>query len=125
MTAVREATMLSKAEFGRRIGVDRGTVNRWETGQTIPRDVDILTRLSTTYQLDYDDVLDAAGLRPPTQPEKQPERDEEADEILASNLPNSVKRELLQVLQEERQRDRDRRMENMRRLIAAQRRRIV
>ena len=29
---------LNKAEFGRLVGVDRGTVHRWETGQTRPDD---------------------------------------------------------------------------------------
>lgn len=116
--------MLSKAEFARRIGVDRGTINRWEAGQTKPTDVEILIRLSRTFRLDYDEVLAAAGFKPVVeQPTAEPVRDEEAEEIMASNLPLSIRKELLVVLEEERERDRQRRMENMRRLIAAQRRR--
>lgn len=122
--AVREGTLLSKAEFARRIGVDRGTINRWENGQTKPTDVAILMRLARTFQLDLDDVFGAAGFRPEAEVEAPaPERDEEAEEIMASNLPPSIKRELLQVLAEERERDKQRRLEQMRRLIAAQRRR--
>lgn len=123
ITAVREATLLSKAEFARRIDVDRGTINRWESGQTKPTDVDILVRLSSTFRLDFEDVLSAAGFRPEAAAEEAPpERDEEAEEILQSKLPDAIKRDLLQVLAEERERDKQRRLENMRRLIQAQRR---
>ena len=124
ITAVREGTMLSKAEFARRIGVDRGTINRWEAGQTKPTDVAILMRLARTFQLDLDDVFGAAGFRPEAEADRpEPERDEEAEEIMASNLPRAIKLELLEVLAEERDRDKQRRLEQMRRLIAAQRRR--
>jgi transcriptional regulator with XRE-family HTH domain len=115
--------MLNKAEFARRIGVDRGTINRWETGQTKPTDVEILNALARVFQLDYGEVLAAAGFRPVSEaPKPEPPRDEEAEEIMRSNLPLAIKRDLLQVLAEERERDKQRRMEHIRRLMQAQRR---
>lgn len=124
VAGVREAVGMSRAELARRLGVDPTTVWRWETTGSRPESAEIPEALAKLFKLNPDEVLAAAGLKSATVP-AEPTRqvDEEAEEILRSNLPQSVKRELLQVLEEERQRDRQRRMENMRRLIAAERRR--
>lgn len=36
ITAARRALNLTKAAFGKVLGVDRSTIHRWETGITVP-----------------------------------------------------------------------------------------
>lgn len=52
--------------FARRLGVDRGTVHRWETGQTVPRGPEVVQRFAALFGLDLDQTLTVAGLRPAT-----------------------------------------------------------
>lgn len=62
VTRVREATGLTKTEMARRIGVDRGTVHRWEMGQNRPEDADTVYRFADLFKIDAHDALAAAGL---------------------------------------------------------------
>lgn len=45
LRAYREATKLTQEQFGRRVGVTRYTVNRWERGER-RIDLDLVTRVS-------------------------------------------------------------------------------
>lgn len=63
VTHVRTRVGMSKAELARRLGVDRGTVHRWETGQTRPEDAVVVTKFADLFGLDIDEVLTEAGLR--------------------------------------------------------------
>lgn len=54
------------AAFARRLGVDRGTVHRWESGRTTPREPAVVQRFADLFRLDLDDTLTIAGLRPAT-----------------------------------------------------------
>jgi transcriptional regulator with XRE-family HTH domain len=115
--AVRDGTGLGKTEFGRRIEVDRGTVHRWETGQTRPSDPEILERFAATFGLPIDDVLAAAGLRRDIDVPAEPEPDPDVAMILASDLPDRIKRELIAHVTEQRERDEQRRVDEIRRMI--------
>ena len=63
VTATRERVGMSKAELSRRLGVDRGTVHRWEAGQTRPEDPIVVSAFAELFGLDIDEALTAAGLR--------------------------------------------------------------
>lgn len=65
---------MTKAELGRRLGVDRGTVHRWETNQTRPDDPNLVSAFAELFGLDVDEALDRAGLKPGT-PTLSPSRD--------------------------------------------------
>lgn len=52
------------AAFARRLGVDRGTVRRWEAGETTPRGFEVVQRFAALFGLDLDQTLTIAGLRP-------------------------------------------------------------
>lgn len=84
IAATRELFKLTKADFARRIGVDRGTVHRWEIGQRKPEDPRVIQRVAEEFELDLDEALAAAGLRPmhspPTKPSREPPM---APELLA------------------------------------------
>lgn len=64
VTALREAAGLSKADFGRRLGVDRTTVHRWENGRSRPDNPAIVQRLAAMFGVDLEQALSLAGLRP-------------------------------------------------------------
>jgi len=66
---------LSKSEFARRAGVHRDTVHRWEAGQNRPEDVRVIQRLAAEFELDLDEALSAAGLRPTEEPATRPSRE--------------------------------------------------
>jgi transcriptional regulator with XRE-family HTH domain len=62
--AAREAAGLTKAELARRLGVDRGTVLRWESGTNRPENGEVIQRFAALFAIDLDTALAAAGLRP-------------------------------------------------------------
>lgn len=74
VTAHREAAGLSKVELARRLGIDRGTVHRWEQGTYRPDDPDLVQRLAELFRIDLDEALAAAGLRPDDAPRSEPIR---------------------------------------------------
>lgn len=123
---IRTETAGRKATFARLVGVDPKTISHWLAGTVDVAEASVRR------------VADALGRRPADMlirvgyyradefaaaAEEPPERDEEVEAIMSARLSNSLKRELLQVLAEERLRDKQRRMEQMQRLIAAERRR--
>lgn len=63
VTQTRERVGLGKSELARRLGVDRGTVHRWETGQSRPEDAATVQAFADLFGLDVDEVLATAGLR--------------------------------------------------------------
>lgn len=72
VTATRERVGMSKAELARRLGVDRGTVHRWESGQSRPEDATVVTAFANLFGLDTDEALTAAGLRLSARPAGSP-----------------------------------------------------
>lgn len=117
--AAREGAGLSKSELGRRLGVDRATIHRWETGQTRPDVIDVVVKFADVLTLDLDEVVAAAGMSPTRQAPEKPTRepDPELEEILASSLPDRVKQDLIEHVLEQRQRDHERRMAEIQRMI--------
>lgn len=117
--AIREATGLSRAEMARRLDVDPSTIWRWETGRQKPESPDIPQHVAELFALDLDEVLAAAGLKPavdpPTEPTREP--DPEVEEIQRSGLPDRIKKELIEHILSQRERDEAARMENLRRMI--------
>jgi transcriptional regulator with XRE-family HTH domain len=99
--------------------VDRVTVWRWENGQQKPEDADVVARLAAVLEVDLEEALAAAGLRPgiaaPTAPTREP--DIEIEEIQRSGLPERVKAELIEHVMAQRTRDEQRRIEDLRRMI--------
>lgn len=124
VSALREAVGISRAELARRLGVDPTTVWRWETAGSRPESAEVPEALAALFKLDLDEVLAAAGLKTASVPAAPTrEVDEEVENIMSSNFSDRVKRELLEVLAEERARDKARRIDNMNRLMDARRRR--
>lgn len=104
--------MLSKAELARRVGIDRATVHRWETGQFRPDSAEVVQSFAKVLGLDLDEALAAAGLRPDVEPPTEPtiERDEEVELILSAPVSERMKKEMLDRLFELREQDKDRRV---------------
>lgn len=80
VAATRTRVGLNKSELARRLGIDRGTVHRWEQGTSRPEDAVVVTKFAHLFGLDVDEVLTVAGLRvgtmpTPTQPTKEPPLD--------------------------------------------------
>lgn len=79
VTAVRERVGMSKSELARRLGVDRGTVHRWESETSRPEDATVVTAFAELFDLDTDEALTAAGLRVSATPPTRPTRDAPLD----------------------------------------------
>lgn len=60
----REAAGMSPTTLARRLGTDRGTIYRWESGTYTPRRPDVVIRFADLFRVDLDVALAAAGLRP-------------------------------------------------------------
>lgn len=69
VTETRQRVGMSKSELARRLGIDRGTVHRWESGQNRPEDAVVVTAFAELFGLNADDALTAAGLRLETTPQ--------------------------------------------------------
>lgn len=116
----RERARLSIAEFARQIGKDRGTVHRWESGKNRPEDPDAVAVVADILRLDLDEALAAAGLRPgvgaPAQPTQ--ELDEEIELVRTDHrLTENQKRRIIQMIEERREADRARSIEETKRVI--------
>ena len=120
----RESGLLSKAELARRLNVDRGTIHRWETGTNRPESPDMVAAFAQVLGLDVDEALAAAGLRPGVEPPAEPtrERDEEVELIIAAPVDDRMKQRMLERLFEQRERDKQRRIEEIRFIIDPRRR---
>lgn len=75
VAAVRARVGMSKSELARRLGVDRGTVHRWEQNTSRPEDANVVTAFAELFDLDVDEALTAAGLRVSATPPTRPTRD--------------------------------------------------
>lgn len=62
----RARAVMSGAEMARRLGVDRATIWRWETGQQRPERIEIVEAFAALFRINLDDALTAAGMRPAT-----------------------------------------------------------
>lgn len=115
---------MNKAELGRRLGVDRGTVHRWETGQTRPDDATVVQTFAALFGLDLDEALSAAGLRPGERPDAPTPLDAELE--LVRNDPGltpDVKVSIVNLIMDRRARERATAIAETRRLIELMRRR--
>ena len=74
VATIRRAMSLDKTAFGRRIGVDRGTVHRWESGRFRPKSADDVARFAEGTGVDLHEALAAAGFIPsaPERPARPP-----------------------------------------------------
>jgi transcriptional regulator with XRE-family HTH domain len=117
--AAREHARLNKTQLAQRIGKDRATVGRWEDGKNRPEDANLVALVAEVLGLDQDEALAAAGLRPgveaPVEPTREP--DEEVDLIMRATVDDATRRQMLERLAELRERDRLRRLEDIRWLI--------
>lgn len=77
--AARERVGMTKTELARRLGVDRATIARWETGANRPEDADMVARFAHLFGLDLDEALAAAGLRPTARPPARPVKEPALD----------------------------------------------
>lgn len=113
--AARTGARMSQVELARRLGVDRVTIWRWESGKQRPEDVGTAQAFATVLTLDVDEVLAAAGLKlgavAPTEPTR--ERDEEMELILAAPVDDRTKQLMIERLLELRERDKKRRLEDL------------
>lgn len=116
----REGAMLSKAELARRLGVDRGTVHRWEAGANRPENPDVVQAFAQVLGLDLDEALAAAGLRPGVEAPAEPTRevDEEIELVRTDHrLSEDMKRRIIALILERRERDKATAIEETKRMI--------
>lgn len=116
----REIAGLGKSELARRMGMDRGTVHRWEIGRTKPEDPEVVRAFAEVLGLDLDEALAAAGLRPGVAPPSTPtmEVDEEIELVRTDQrLDPDMKRRIIALILERRQREKAAAIEETRRLI--------
>lgn len=119
-TNARRDAMLSISKFAQHIGVDRGTVYRWESGKTTPTDPDVVQRFATVLGVDLDEALAAAGLRPGTTAPLAPTRERDAEEEYVRTHPklsDEMKVRIIKLIRDRRERERDAGMEDTRRLV--------
>ena len=116
--AAREQRGMSQTALAQRTGIDRVTIWRWENSKQRPDDPDVIARWASALAIDANEAMAAAGLRPGVTPPREPARRDEAIEMIRqSSLPDRVKRELIKHVQEQRQQDEQRRVEDLRRTI--------
>lgn len=117
--AAREHAQLNKTQLAQRIGKDRATIGRWEDGKNRPEDAHLVALVAEVLGLDQEEALAAAGLRPgvkaPQQPTREP--DEEVDLIMRAKVSDATRRRMLDRLAELRERDKQRRLDDIRWII--------
>jgi transcriptional regulator with XRE-family HTH domain len=110
---------INQSELAKRLGVDRATIYRWETGQQRPENADTVARFAGITGVDVEEALAAAGLRPgveaPAEPTREP--DEEEMLILRSPVADHLKQRMLAELHRRRDRDRQQRIEDFQAMI--------
>lgn len=118
--AAREGALFSKAELSRRLQVDRGTIHRWESGATRPENPEVVQAFAQLLGLDLDEALAAAGLRPGVEAPAEPTRevDEEIELVRTDpKLDADMKRRIIGLILERRERDKAAALEETRRMI--------
>lgn len=117
--AARTGARLSQSELARRLRVDRTTVFRWETGKQKPENAELVRLFSQVLDIDLDEALAAAGLRPgPAPVEPTREYDEEIEMVRTDpGLTEAVKERIIEMIWERRERDKAAGIEETRRVI--------
>lgn len=120
----REGAAVSQSELARRLGIDRVTVYRWETGKQRPENVAVVQAFARALNIPVEEALAAAGLLPSAKPPMEPTRDPdpELDRIRRSKLSNAAKARLIQRITERREREQQARLADLEDLIRAQER---
>lgn len=111
---------LTQSELARRIDTDRTTIWRWEHGKQRPEDPEIVVRWAAVVGVDPDEALAAAGLRPGVAAPDKPTMDvDEEIELVRTDqrLSDDMKRRIIELILERRERDRLRRMEETQQMI--------
>ena len=123
--AARTGARLSQSELARRLGVDRTTIFRWESGRARPESADMVRAFADVLDIDLEEALAAAGLRPGVEAPKEPtrERDEEMELILTADVDDRLKQIMIERLLELRERDKQRRIEDLKFIIDPRKRR--
>jgi hypothetical protein len=95
--------------------VDRTTVFRWETQRARPESAELVQAVAEALGVDLDEALAAAGLKPGIAPPVEPtrEHDEEMEMILTAPVDPATKKKMVDRLLELRERDKQRRMEDL------------
>lgn len=118
--AAREHRGLSKAELARRLRIDRGTVHRWEVGQNRPESAETIADVADVLNLDVEEALAAAGLRPGVGAPAQPtvEVDEEVELVRTDpRLTEDQRRRIIEIILDRRERDRQASIAETKRVI--------
>lgn len=74
--SAREAAGLSQTELARRMGINRNTIGRWESGKFRPENADLVYNFANSLGILVDDALAAAGFRPNADPPSEPAYEE-------------------------------------------------
>lgn len=117
--AARLAARLSQVELARRIGVDRTSIGRWESGRYKPDRADQVVAFARATGVPVEEALAAAGFRPHLEPPATPttSADPELQAILDAPVPARVKQRMIAYLEQLRQNDAQRRAEMIRLMI--------
>ncbi len=116
----REGVPMSQSELARRLGTDRTTVWRWENDRQRPENADVVAAVARVLQLDQEEALAAAGLRPGVEAPAEPTRelDEELELVRTDpRLPPDVKLRIIKLIVERRERERLAAIEETKRVI--------
>lgn len=116
----RENALLSKTALAVQLGVDRGTVHRWENGTTRPESPHVVARFAEVTNVDQDEALAAAGLRPGVDAPSEPtaDLDEEIQLVVTDpKLSPATKKRIIDHILERRERERTQGVEQTRLMI--------
>ena len=115
----RERAGVSQSELARRMDTDRTTIWRWENGRQKPENPVMVVDFARVTGVELSEAMAAAGLVPDVEPPTEPTReaDEEMDLILQSKVSPAMKKYMIDRLLDLRERDKQRRMEDIRFLL--------
>lgn len=110
--AAREDAGLTKAALARLVGVDRATIGRWESGESLPANGLVVTHFAGATKINESEALQAAGIlsadTPPVVPTSE---DNELRIIRESAAPERVKKMLIDYVHRRRAEQARERME--------------
>lgn len=111
---------INQSELARRLGVDRVTIYRWETGQQRPEKADTVKVFAQVLGLDLDEALAAAGLRPGVDVPTGPTREADEEEAIIRNNPtlsDEMKVQIIKLMRDRRERERQQRIADAQRMV--------